>query len=374
MLGVLTIQAKRHFDAPSPFKFVIMHLQTYSRPQVGALTGFHSKLSTLQHVIFQRKNSTQLISKAILSSVDSKKSELQASIGTRLAQVSCSAVLALTLTLFPLPASALETSPQVSNDTSALLETSAYSPHVSNDVPFLDLAKVMPAGKLDSLQTRLRQLEADSGYKLRVLSRFGPSDVPSIEQIRSGWGVDESTIVVFVDPSAPNIMTFRFGMAVQKILPRPFFTELQSRLGNQFFVRDNGEQAAVFQMLDAFDVCLRKEGGCRVPPGLPSEQYYFTLGCSIAGGLILGSVLRIDPTGFVKRRWVYGLLFSPLWASLSINFGLGPVISRTDDIMPVAANLSATLVAALLIYFYPQASKAVGLSMDQSYSDTDDEY
>jgi hypothetical protein len=281
-------------------------------------------------------------------------------IGTRVAQSACAAALALALSFSPAAPAA------------AALETSSSSPIVSNDTPFLDLAKVMPTSKLDGLQTQLKQLEADTGYKLRVLSRFGPSDVPSIEQIRSGWGVDGKTVVVFVDPSAPNIVTFRFGMEVQKnLLPRPFFTELQSRFGNQFFVRENGEQAAVYGILDAFDTCFRKEGGCRVPPGLPSEQYYFTLGCAVAGGLILGSVLRIDPQGFVKRRWVYGLLFAPLWASLSINFGLGPVITRTDDPIPLVANIAATVAAALLIYFYPQAAKATGLTIDQTSDDDD---
>lgn len=314
------------------------------------------KNSHIQRLTIQT-NSTQvrrsIASKATHASDDTFKSRLKI-ISTAIAQSSCAAALALALTFHPWPASALETS---------------SPPVVSNDVPFLDLAKVMPAGKLDGLQVKLRQLEGDTGYKLRVLSRFGPSDVPSIEQIRSGWGVDDKTVVVFVDPSAPNIMTFRFGMGVQKILPRPFFTELQSRLGNQFFVRENGEQAAVYQMLEAMDTCFRREGGCRVPPGLPSEQYYFTLGCAVAGGLILGSVLRIEPQGFVKRRWVYGLLFSPLWGSLSINFGLGPVISRTDDLMPVVYNVAATVAAALLIYFYPQAARATGLGMDQTSDD-----
>ncbi|KAG7669197.1 hypothetical protein Ndes2526B_g05494 [Nannochloris sp. 'desiccata'] len=328
------------------------------QPQVGVLQLHHE--SHIQRLIIQTKLPhvrRSVASQAARASADTLKSRIKI-IGSFIAQSSCAAALALALTLHPSPATALETS---------------SPPKVSNDVPFLDLAKVMPAGKLDGLQMNLRQLEADTGYKLRVLSRFGPSDVPSIEQIRSGWGVDDKTVVVFVDPSAPNIMTFRFGMGVQKILPRPFFTELQSRLGNQFFVRENGEQAAVYQMLDAMDTCFRREGGCRVPPGLPSEQYYFTLGCAVAGGLILGSVLRIEPQGFVKRRWVYGLLFSPLWASLSINFGLGPVISRTDDLLPVIYNIAATVAAALLIYFYPQAAKATGLSMDQN-NDDDDTY
>lgn len=268
---------------------------------------------------------------------------------TRFAQTSCAVALSLAMAF---------------NAQSAFaLGSSAMSPQVSNDTPFLDLAHVVPTGKIDALQAQLRLLETETGWKVRVLTRFGPSDKPSIEEIRSGWGVDDKTVVVFVDPSSPNIMSFKFGQAVQKIIPRPFFTELQSRYGNLFFIRENGEQAAVDGMVEALDVCFRK-GGCRVPPGLPLEQYYFTLGTSVTGGLILGSVLRIDPQGFVQRRWVYGLLFAPLWATLSINFGIGPVVSRTDDLLPVAANVAATVASALLIYFYPQAAKATGLTVD----------
>lgn len=338
-----------------------MNLTLSRQPHSGVLHLHQSSLN--RHFINQLHvtNIRRSVSTATHASSDALTSHIK-NIGTRVIQSSCAVAIALALTLHPSPAAAAIETPM-----------SSSSPVVSNDVPFLDIAKVMPAGKLDGLQTQLRQLESDTGYKLRVLSRFGPSDVPSIEEIRSGWGVDDKTVVVFVDPSAPNIMAFRFGKGVQRILPRPFFTELQSRFGNQFFVRENGEQAAVYGMLDAMDTCFRREGGCRVPPGLPLEQYYFTLGCAVAGGLILGSVLRIDPQGFVKRRWVYGLLFSPLWASLSINFGLGPVISRTDDIVPVVANVAATVAATLLIYFYPQAAKATGLSVDQSRDD-DDKY
>ena len=48
----------------------------------------------------------------------------------------------------------------------------------------------------------------------------------------------------------------------------------------------------------------------------------------------------------VTRRWVWPLLFSPLWGTLFVNFGLGPVVSRTDDLAPVAANCVAFLLAA----------------------------
>jgi hypothetical protein len=50
--------------------------------------------------------------------------------------------------------------------------------------------------------------------------------------------------------------------------------------------------------------------------------------------------------GIVRRRWVWALIFSPLWASTFVNFGLAPVITRTSDLAPVAANTAAFLLTA----------------------------
>jgi hypothetical protein len=58
-------------------------------------------------------------------------------------------------------------------------------------------------------------------------------------------------------------------------------------------------------------------------------------------------MLLLSYTGIVQRRWVWLLLFSPLWGSLFINFGLGPIVSRTSDTLPIAANTAAFLLAAL---------------------------
>ena len=40
------------------------------------------------------------------------------------------------------------------------------------------------------------------------------------------------------------------------------------------------------------------------------------------------------------------LLFSPLWGLLFVNFGLGPIVSRTEDLGPILANTGAFLAAA----------------------------
>jgi hypothetical protein len=49
--------------------------------------------------------------------------------------------------------------------------------------------------------------------------------------------------------------------------------------------------------------------------------------------------------GIVQRSWVWLVLFFPLWGTLFISFGLGPIVTRTSDPLPVAANVAAFLLA-----------------------------
>ena len=43
--------------------------------------------------------------------------------------------------------------------------------------------------------------------------------------------------MVVADPRGGNILNFSVGDAVYSLLPRVFWIELQTRFGNQFFVR-----------------------------------------------------------------------------------------------------------------------------------------
>jgi hypothetical protein len=61
--------------------------------------------------------------------------------------------------------------------------------------------------------------------------------------------------------------------------------------------------------------------------------------------------------GVVQRQWVWLLVFSPLWGILFINFGLGPIVSRTDDLVPVACNTAAFLLTALSFRLVPSLQK-----------------
>lgn len=270
---------------------------------------------------------------------------------------------------------------------SFLLLSASFPPHSRAAIetytlrPIEDYAKVVPKDAKPKLEDQLERLERDTGYKVRVLTQYTDTsggrqnaNIPTASELKVGWDIkddlNDNYAIIFMDPSAPNVLGFKYSKTVQtEKLPRPFFTELQSRYGNMFYVRDNGEYRALKESIDALDVCFRKPDGCQVPPGLPEEQYFFTLLCCVLGGGILGSSLRIDPVGFVRRRWVYGALFSPLWATLSISYGLGPIVSRTDDVLPVIVNVGATIASAALIANYKKAADAVGLTVSQTIDD-----
>ncbi|KAF8057110.1 PRY3 [Scenedesmus sp. PABB004] len=215
--------------------------------------------------------------------------------------------------------------------------------------PVFDGAAVLRPDARDALAARLRALEAARGWHVRVYTSYAldaRSDGPTSP--RGLWGsLDADTVVLLVDPSAPNVLNPGFiGDRVLRVLRRPFWSELSSRYGNLFFVRDEGAAAALLGAAGAIADCLERPDGCAVVPGLPPEQYTATLVCATAAGLLAGSVARIKPSGRVQRQWVWLLLFSPLWAPVFINFGLAPVLVRTDDVAPLAANTAAFLAAA----------------------------
>lgn len=233
-------------------------------------------------------------------------------------------------------------------------------PPAGGEHPILDGARLIPRGQLEGLEAQLRSLERESGWKVRLLSQVGRPSDQRIDDVRRGWAVDGRTVVILADPTSPNLFTIKYGQDVNAILPQRFFSELQTRFGNMYYIRDNGEGKAVTGLLDALETCLRK-GGCNVVPGLIDDQYYLTLWTTVTGGLIFGATSRIEPQGWVQRRWVWPLLFSPLWGTLFISFGLGPILSRTDDPLPIVQNCLAFAVAAAAVVLAPGLAQHTGM-------------
>eukprot|EP01025_Chloroclados_australasicus_P061944 TRINITY_DN8133_c1_g1_i4.p1 TRINITY_DN8133_c1_g1~~TRINITY_DN8133_c1_g1_i4.p1 ORF type:complete len:346 (-),score=-2.87 TRINITY_DN8133_c1_g1_i4:1086-2075(-) len=220
--------------------------------------------------------------------------------------------------------------------------------------PLADVAKIIGSERRPVLNQKLVDLEEQTGWKVRIATK------QSIEQfqspnLRSTW-VDEvgdkKLSIIQIDTSAPNVIKFDYigddFIAPGGPLGRPFWIELQSRFGNIFYVREEGEAAVVENVVDSLSTCLKRPGGCRVVPGLPENQYIFTLILSVSGGIVCGFASKLQPAGFVKQRWIWVLLFSPLWGSLFISFGLGPIVSRTDDVGPLIINTTAFLATVLL--------------------------
>ncbi len=211
--------------------------------------------------------------------------------------------------------------------------------------PVIDLAKALTKTQAGDLAQDIEQFEQQSGWKLRVLTQ---QDQTPGRAVKDYWNLDEKSVLLIADARGGNILNFSVGEDVYQLLPRTFWVELQTRYGNQYFVRDEGEDQAILQALGAVEGCLAK-GGCGVVPGLPHEQWVFTLITSIAGGIICGFAGRPRKPDQIFS-WQWALIFSPLWAMLFVSFGIGPVVTRTSDWIPLTRNIAGFLIGFLVAF------------------------
>jgi hypothetical protein len=219
----------------------------------------------------------------------------------------------------------------------------------SQPTPVIDLAKLLTDGQRTALEQELEEFEATSGWKLRVLTQYDRT--PGLA-IREFWGLDERSLLLVADERGGNLLNFNVGDALFALMPRTFWVELQTRYGNQYYVRENGQDAAVLDSLHAVKGCLAI-GGCQVVPGLPQEQWLLTLATSILGGLIVGFAAFPRKPGR-RFEWTWVLLFSPLWLILFGVFGVAPIITRTNDLLPLLRNALGFLGGAAAAYLIAQ--------------------
>jgi hypothetical protein len=174
------------------------------------------------------------------------------------------------------------------------------------------------------------------------------------QAVKDFWNLDERSLLLVADERGGNLLNFNVGDALFALMPRTYWVELQTRFGNQYYVRDNGQDAAIVDALAAVEICLER-GGCQVVPGLPQEQWLLTLSTSVLGGLVAGFAAYPRKEGR-KVEWAWVLLLSPLWLILFGALGLGPIVTRTSDLLPVARNSLAFLGAALGAYLIAGAT------------------
>ncbi|WP_320667892.1 TPM domain-containing protein [Prochlorococcus sp. MIT 1307] len=215
--------------------------------------------------------------------------------------------------------------------------------------PIIDLAKTLNDNQRVELEKSLNDYEEETGWKIRVLSQYDRT--PGLA-VRKFWDLDERSLLVIADPRGGNLLNFNVGDALYALMPRTFWVELQTRYGNQYYVKDNGEDGAILGAISSVEGCLNK-GGCQVVPGLPREQWLFTLTTSILGGFIAGFAAFPRREGDIIA-WPWLLLLSPLWAMLFGVFGIAPVISRTTDLLPLVRNSLGFISALITAYLFAQ--------------------
>jgi hypothetical protein len=212
----------------------------------------------------------------------------------------------------------------------------------------IDLADSLTSVQQDSLDQNLESFQAQTGWKLRVLTQF---DRTPGRAVKDFWGLDDKSVLLVADPRGGNLLNFSVGDELYKLMPRTFWIELQTRYGNQFFVRENGEDGSIISALESIKGCL-VQGGCNVVPGLPREQWILTLITSIVGGVVCGFAAHPrQPGQFFSWQWA--LIFSPLWGILFIAFGIGPVVTRTSEWLPLMRNVAGFALGALVAFLSP---------------------
>lgn len=214
--------------------------------------------------------------------------------------------------------------------------------------PVIDLANALTTSQEDALEQDLKAFEAETGWKLRVLTQYDRTPGRAVKEF---WGLDDHSVMLVADPRGGNLLNFSVGDDLFALMPRTFWIELQTRYGNQFFVRENGEDASILDALDSIKTCIR-QGGCQVVPGLPREQWILTLITSVIGGVVFGFAAHPREPG-KPFSWQWALIFSPLWGILFIAFGIGPVITRTTDWLPLTRNFAGFVLGALVAYLSP---------------------
>lgn len=217
----------------------------------------------------------------------------------------------------------------------------------------IDLANELTPIQEEALSEKLSQFETETGWKLRVLTQY---DRTPGTAVKGFWGLDEKSVLLVADPRGGNLLNFSVGDDLYPLLSRTFWIELQTRFGNQFFVRENGGDQAILQALDSVEGCLR-QGGCNVVPGLPREQWVLTLVTSIVGGVVCGFAAQPRKEGQVVA-WQWALIFSPLWGILFLAFGIGPVVTRTSEWLPLFRNVAGFAIGALVAYLAPSLGRS----------------
>jgi hypothetical protein len=127
----------------------------------------------------------------------------------------------------------------------------------------IDVANFLSKGQEKKIVSSISELEKATGYKLRVLCQSYPN-TPGLA-IKEYWNVDDKTVVLVVDrgegfnrkgiPS--NMINLNIGKEVEDVLPGQFWARVTNKLGNQPYIKQNGEDVAILNAVEAITFCLQ---------------------------------------------------------------------------------------------------------------------
>jgi len=126
----------------------------------------------------------------------------------------------------------------------------------------IDVANFLSKGQEKKMISSIENLEKATGIKLRVLCQSYPN-TPGLA-IKEYWKVDDNTVLLVADrgegfsrkgiPS--NIINLNIGANVENIVSNQFWQRLSNKLGNQPYVKKNGEDVALLNAVEAITYCL----------------------------------------------------------------------------------------------------------------------
>jgi hypothetical protein len=129
----------------------------------------------------------------------------------------------------------------------------------------IQVEKFLTSGQAKRMDKLLGALERDTGFRVKVLCQAYPN-TPGLA-IRDYWSLgqegqkDDRYVVLVVDQfgGKGNVLNFNVGEGVKLNLPNVFWTRLQAKFGNTFYVKENGMDLAITNAIDAIVSCLRSE-------------------------------------------------------------------------------------------------------------------
>ena len=237
----------------------------------------------------------------------------------------------------PAPSVALDARPSTSSRPTSARAPLPSDPTSTPSEPgevILDYGRVFAPERADALRATIADLEARTGWRVRVVTGYGPTStsMPAPNDLYRYWRADRKTVILAADAFNGNVLEFYDdSQALKNIIPKNVFQEIRGRYGNKYFVDEEGVEAATTRAAETVVDCLDR-GGCAFVPGLSRQQREFSLVAVTSGGFLFGAASR---GGVSAWSWV----FASIWVPWVLMFGFYPLyVRQPEDLTPLWQN------------------------------------